>query len=196
MNVGGLFERQEFPISACISNSLSKYFSHKSKRDKPKVNNMTIDRNSELNMTLKSGWTIFWKESLNINFQLLIPNQWIQKGPRHPGPVSEQTHKCGRIKPINETPILCSLYFMHGKINKYENKSNFCNSYMYKSVCNYFLITTKPASLFPDKIAWLGICFIYINLVSLVTLRSSGTDILYGCHLLLDVCIIYFIFCD
>jgi hypothetical protein len=24
-------------------------------------------------------------------------------------------------------------------------------------------------------------------------LRSSGTDILYGCHLLLDVCIIYFI---
>ena len=54
MDVGGLF-----PISACISNSLSKYFSHKSKRDKPKVNNMTIDRNSELNMTLKSGWTIF-----------------------------------------------------------------------------------------------------------------------------------------
>jgi hypothetical protein len=28
-----------------------------------------------------------------------------------------------------------------------------------------------------------------INLVSLVTLRSSGTDIVYGCHLLLDVCI-------
>ena len=26
-----------------------------------------------------------------------------------------------------------------------------------------------------------------INLVSLVTLRSSGTDILHGCHLLLDV---------
>ena len=35
-----------------------------------------------------------------------------------------------------------------------------------------------------------------INLVSLVTLSSSGTDILYGCHLLLDVCIIYFISCD
>ena len=35
-----------------------------------------------------------------------------------------------------------------------------------------------------------------INLVSLVTFRSSGTDILYGCHLLLDVCIIYFISCD
>ena len=35
-----------------------------------------------------------------------------------------------------------------------------------------------------------------INLVSLVTFRSSGTDILYGCHLLLDVCIIYFIYCD
>jgi hypothetical protein len=35
-----------------------------------------------------------------------------------------------------------------------------------------------------------------INLVSLVTLRSSGTDILYGCHLLLYVCIIYFISCD
>ena len=35
-----------------------------------------------------------------------------------------------------------------------------------------------------------------INLVSLVTLRSSGTDMLYGCHLLLDVCIIYFISCD
>ena len=35
-----------------------------------------------------------------------------------------------------------------------------------------------------------------INLVSLVSLRSSGTDILYGCHLLLDVCIIYFISCD
>ena len=35
-----------------------------------------------------------------------------------------------------------------------------------------------------------------INLVSLVTLRSSGTDILYGCHLFLDVCIIYFISCD
>ena len=34
-----------------------------------------------------------------------------------------------------------------------------------------------------------------INIVSLVTLRSSGTDILYGCHLLLDVCIIYFISC-
>ena len=30
-----------------------------------------------------------------------------------------------------------------------------------------------------------------INLVSFkVTLRSSGTDILYGCHLLLDVCIL------
>ena len=27
-------------------------------------------------------------------------------------------------------------------------------------------------------------------------MRSSGTDILYGCHLLLDVCIIYFISCD
>ena len=35
-----------------------------------------------------------------------------------------------------------------------------------------------------------------INLVSLVTLSSSGTDILHGCHLLLDVCIIYFISCD
>jgi hypothetical protein len=35
-----------------------------------------------------------------------------------------------------------------------------------------------------------------VNLVSLVTLRSSGTDILYGCHLLLDVCIIYFMSCD
>ena len=36
-----------------------------------------------------------------------------------------------------------------------------------------------------------------INLVSFkVTLRFSGTDILYGCHLLLDVCIIYFISCD
>ena len=36
-----------------------------------------------------------------------------------------------------------------------------------------------------------------INLVSFKgTLRSSGTDILYGCHLLLDVCIIYFISCD
>ena len=35
-----------------------------------------------------------------------------------------------------------------------------------------------------------------VNLVSLVTLRSSGTDILDGCHLLLDVCIIYFISCD
>ena len=36
-----------------------------------------------------------------------------------------------------------------------------------------------------------------INLVSFnVTLRSSGTDILYGCHLLLDVCIIYFVSCD
>jgi hypothetical protein len=36
-----------------------------------------------------------------------------------------------------------------------------------------------------------------INLVSFkVTLRSSGTDILYGCYLLLDVCIIYFISCD
>ena len=33
-----------------------------------------------------------------------------------------------------------------------------------------------------------------INLVSFkVNLRSSGTDILNGCHLLLDVCIIYFI---
>ena len=35
-----------------------------------------------------------------------------------------------------------------------------------------------------------------INLVSLVALRSSGTDVLYGCYLLLDVCIIYFISCD
>ena len=35
-----------------------------------------------------------------------------------------------------------------------------------------------------------------INLVSLVTFRSSGTDILYGYHLFLDVCIIYFISCD
>ena len=36
-----------------------------------------------------------------------------------------------------------------------------------------------------------------INLVSFkVNLRSSGTDILYGCHLLLDDCIIYFISCD
>ena len=36
-----------------------------------------------------------------------------------------------------------------------------------------------------------------INLVSFkVTLRSRVTDILYGCHLLLDVCIIYFISCD
>ena len=36
-----------------------------------------------------------------------------------------------------------------------------------------------------------------INLESFkVTLRSSGAYILYGCHLLLDVCIIYFISCD
>ena len=35
-----------------------------------------------------------------------------------------------------------------------------------------------------------------INIVSLVTLISSGTDILYGCDLLLHVCIIYFISCD
>ena len=42
-----------------------------------------------------------------------------------------------------------------------------------------------------------GNIYIYIYIVvSLVTLRSSGTDILYGCHLLLDVCIIYFISCD
>ena len=32
-----------------------------------------------------------------------------------------------------------------------------------------------------------------ISLVSLITLRSSGTDILYGCHLLLDVCIYIYI---
>ena len=37
---------------------------------------------------------------------------------------------------------------------------------------------------------------INLHVVSLVTLRSSGTDMLYGCHLLLDVCIIYFISCD
>jgi hypothetical protein len=37
---------------------------------------------------------------------------------------------------------------------------------------------------------------IYIYISFKVTLRSSGTDILYGCHLLLDVCIIYFISCD
>jgi hypothetical protein len=35
-----------------------------------------------------------------------------------------------------------------------------------------------------------------INLVSFVTLRSSGIYIVYGCHLLLDVCILYFISCD
>ncbi len=36
-----------------------------------------------------------------------------------------------------------------------------------------------------------------INLVSQVTLRSSGTDILYGCHMLRClICIIYFISCD
>ena len=35
-----------------------------------------------------------------------------------------------------------------------------------------------------------------INLVSFVTLRSSATYILYGCHLLLDVYIIYFISFD
>jgi hypothetical protein len=35
-----------------------------------------------------------------------------------------------------------------------------------------------------------------INLVSLVTLRSSGTDKWFGCHLLLEVCIIYFFSCD
>jgi hypothetical protein len=34
------------------------------------------------------------------------------------------------------------------------------------------------------------------NLVSFVTLRSSATYVLYGCHLLLDVCIIYFISFD
>jgi hypothetical protein len=34
-----------------------------------------------------------------------------------------------------------------------------------------------------------------INLVSLVTLRSSGTDILYGCHLLLDVCTLCIYIC-
>ena len=33
-----------------------------------------------------------------------------------------------------------------------------------------------------------------INLVSLVTLRSSGTDMLYGCHLLLDVYIYIYIY--
>ena len=35
-----------------------------------------------------------------------------------------------------------------------------------------------------------------IDLVSLVTLRSSGTDILCCCHLLLDVCIMYCMSCD
>ena len=34
------------------------------------------------------------------------------------------------------------------------------------------------------------------NLVSFVTLRSSATYVLYGCHLLLDVCITYFISFD
>ena len=33
-----------------------------------------------------------------------------------------------------------------------------------------------------------------INLVSLVTLRSSGTYIMYGCHLLLDVYIYIYIY--
>jgi hypothetical protein len=47
------------------------------------------------------------------------------------------------------------------------------------------------------SLACLYIYIYSINLVSFkVTLRSSGTDILYGCHLLLDVCIIYFISCD
>jgi hypothetical protein len=43
-------------------------------------------------------------------------------------------------------------------------------------------INTKPEAKTSMNI------YIYI----LVTLRSSGTDIVYGCHLLLDVCIKYF----
>ena len=44
-----------------------------------------------------------------------------------------------------------------------------------------------------------NISYLYISIVALFLIyiyMSSGTDILYGCHLLLDVCIIYFISCD
>ena len=82
------------------------------------------------------------------------------------------------------------------RINVYQifSKRTIILSYHFGLVCVF------PLLLYNSNTVWFNFqtyIIFSINLVSFkVTLRSSGTDILYGCHLLLDVCIIYFIFCD
>ena len=82
------------------------------------------------------------------------------------------------------------------RINVYQifSKRTIILSYHFGVVC------VLPLLLYNSNTVWFNFqtyIIFSINLVSFkVTLRSSGTDILYGCHLLLDVCIIYFIFCD
>jgi hypothetical protein len=56
-------------------------------------------------------------------------------------------------------------------------------------------LNTIPPTL-PAELIYIFFQTYIIFSINLVTLRSSGTDILYGCHLLLDVCIIYIISCD
>ena len=82
------------------------------------------------------------------------------------------------------------------RINVYQifSKRTIILSYHFGVVC------VLPLLLYNSNTVWFNFqtyIIFSINLVSFkVTLRSSGTDILYGCHLLLDVCIIYFISCD
>ena len=82
------------------------------------------------------------------------------------------------------------------RINVYQifSKRTIILSYHLGVVC------VLPLLLYNSNTVWFNFqtyIIFSINLVSFkVTLRSSGTDILYGCHLLLDVCIIYFISCD
>ena len=82
------------------------------------------------------------------------------------------------------------------RINVYQifSKRTIILSYHLGVVC------VLPLLLYNSNTVWFNFqtyIIFSINLVSFkVTLRSGGTDILYGCHLLLDVCIIYFISCD
>ena len=80
-----------------------------------------------------------------------------------------------------------------GKLRFSERVSCSCSTSGSRRI--YIYLTAKKSN---SHTVWFNFqMYIFsINLVSLVTLRSSGTDIFYGCHVLLDVCIIYFISCD
>ena len=121
-------------------------------------------------------WATSWLTILKFNSSYTEVQEWARKW--------RQAFEMDRKGELQEATGKCGVSFQNWQA---------------KTRCDSLHISTKKVGHvhpFKGVCVWSGRRGVCSYAPHIYTLRSSGTDILYGCHLLLDVCIIYFISSD